>query len=204
ISAAISPLADRLVEARYVRDWRWKPGRAIVVLLVYVVLAALALVLGVVLLGSVGAQLQDLVSSMPQYIAELESWLATVLPGKLDASVTAALQTIATRVLTLTSEFLQGLAGAVGGILGETLGLVFTLILAVYFAADGERIQRYLLEYVPLAQQPRVGRVMNVAGFRLGAWVRGQLAVSTIVGVLFGVGLAIIGVPYALLLGVVA
>src|SRR5579871_5084760 len=100
ISAAISPLADRLVEVRYVRDWRWKPGRALVVLFVYVVLAALALVLGVVLLGGVGAQLEQLVAAIPEYIAEVESWLASVLPGKLDASVTAALQTIATRVLT--------------------------------------------------------------------------------------------------------
>ncbi len=204
ISASISPLADRLVEGRYVRNWRWKPGRAIVVLLVYLVLGALALVLGVVLLGSVAAQLHDLVDNLPQYAAEIDSWLATLLPGKLDASVTSALQTIASRVVTLLSEFLVGLAGAVGGILGETLSLVFTLILAVYFAADGERIQRYLLEYAPRTQQPRVGRVMHVGGLRLGAWVRGQLAVSTIVGGIFGVGLAIIGVPYALLLGTVA
>ncbi len=204
VSASISPLADHLVMLRFVRDWRWKPGRALVVLFVYVVVAVLGLVLGTVLLGSVNTQLDELVAALPQYISEMESWLAGVLPGQFDASVTAALQTIATRVLTLTSEFLQGLAGAVGSILGETLSLVFTLILAVYFAADGERIQRYLLEYVPAAQQPRVGRVMNLAGLRLGAWVRGQLAVSTIVGVLFGVGLAVIGVPYALLLGVVA
>ena len=38
----------------------------------------------------------------------------------------------------------------------------------------------------------------------MGAWVRGQLAVSTMIGVIFGVGLGVIGVPYAALLGVVA
>ena len=45
---------------------------------------------------------------------------------------------------------------------------------------------------------------MNLSGLRLGAWVRGQIVVCTIVGLLFAVGLAVIGVPFALLLGFVA
>ena len=45
---------------------------------------------------------------------------------------------------------------------------------------------------------------MDVSGRRMGAWVRGQLAVSTMIGVIFGVGLGVIGVPYAAMLGVVA
>jgi predicted PurR-regulated permease PerM len=202
ISAAVSPLADRLIDSKVVRGWRFKPSRPLIVLLVYLVLGVLGVVLAVVLLGTVSQQLNDLVNSLPTYATEVEQWLATVFPGRSDAGST--LQSIVTWVVGLIGQFLQGLSGAVGDILGETLSLVFTLILAVYFAADGERIQRYLLDFVPAARQPQADRVMVLAGLRLGAWVRGQLAVSAIVGLLFGVGLAVIGVPYALLLGIVA
>jgi predicted PurR-regulated permease PerM len=204
ISAAISPLADRLVETRFVRNWRWKPGRVLVVLVVYLVLGVLGVIIGVVVVGTVSAQLSALVASLPQYAAEVEQWLASVLPAGVGTTLIATLQGLAEKVLGLFGQALLGLASAFAGILGEALSLVFTLILAVYFAADGERIQQYLLEFVPESQQPRVARVMLVSGRRLGAWVRGQLAVCSIIGALFGVGLALIGVPYATLLAVIA
>jgi predicted PurR-regulated permease PerM len=143
-------------------------------------------------------------NTLPQDAAELEQLMAAHLPSNLPAGVHATLTDIAGRVFALVGNFVSGVVGAFAAILGETLSLVFVLILAVYFAADGERIQRYLLDFVPASQQPQAGRVVNVSGRRLGAWVRGQIVVCAIVGVLFAVGLAIIGVPFALLLGFVA
>ncbi len=200
ISAAVSPLADRLIGSKVVRGWRFKPGRPLIVLLVYLVLGVLGVFLALVVFGGVTTQLESLANELPTYAAEANQWMSAVLPERVSSGASAVVQWI----VGLISQFLAGLGGAVGAILGDTLSLVFTLILAVYFAADGERIQRYLVDFVPASRQPQANRVMVLAGLRLGMWVRGQLAVSSIVGLLFGVGLAIIGVPYALLLGIIA
>jgi predicted PurR-regulated permease PerM len=204
ISASVSPLADGIIQSTVIQRWRWKPGRAIIVLVVYLVLAVLALTLCVVLAGSLTDQIDAFLASLPQYTAALEQWIAGTLPGHLSPGVANTLQALGVWVLGTLGEFLTGLTMAVSGLVGDTLGLVFTLILGVYFAADGERMQRFLLEYVPALHRPRAARVVDVGGRRLGAWVRGQLAVSSIIGLIFGVGLALIGVPYALMLGVIA
>jgi predicted PurR-regulated permease PerM len=204
ISAAVTPIVDRIILSRVVRSWRWKPGRTPFVLALYVLLAAIALVLAVVLAETIQQQLAGMQDILPQDAAEVEQVMATSLPSNLPPNVQATLTEIASRVFALVEDFVSGLVGAVAAVLGETLSLVFVLILGVYFAADGERIQSYLLDFVPASQMPQAARVMDLSGRRLGAWVRGQFVVCTIVGVLFAFGLAIIGVPFALLLGFVA
>ncbi|HEY1295704.1 MAG TPA: AI-2E family transporter [Chloroflexota bacterium] len=204
ISAAVTPIVDAIILSRVVRDWRWKPGRAPFVLALYLVLGVIALVLAVVLAGTIQQQLAGMQDLLPQDAAEVEQVMATSLPSNVPPDVQATLTELAGRVFGLVESFVSGLVGAIAAILGETLSLFFVLILAVYFAADGERIQRYLLDFVPAPQLPQAARVMDLSGRRLGAWVRGQVIVCTIVGALFAVGLAIIGVPFALLLGFVA
>jgi len=196
IAASVSPLADWLIQTRVVQGWRWKPGRAPIVLLVYALLGALAVVLAVLLAGTAGAQFATFRANLPRYVAEVEQSVHALIPESVDSAVVSALQALAGRVLGLVSDFLSGVAGAVGGILGESVSLVFTLIVAVYLAADGERIQRYLLDFVPDSQQPRAARVMVVSRRRVGAWVRGQIMVSTITGAIYATGLAILEVPY--------
>jgi predicted PurR-regulated permease PerM len=204
IAASVSPLADWVIGSTMVQSWRWKPGRVLIVLAVYVVLGVIGLILAILLVGTVAEQLTALVASLPQYAAQAEQWLGAVFPSTVDSAARGTLQAIGARVFQILGESLNELAGAFAGIVGATFGLIFTLILAVYFAADGERMQGYLIEFMPSSQQLRAARVMDVSGRRLGAWVRGQLAVSTMIGVIFGVGLGVIGVPYAALLGVVA
>ena len=112
-------------------------------------LGVLAVALRVLVAGTVASQLAEFRSNLPQHAAEIEQWVADLLRKNVDSGVVAAAQSVAGRVLALVSDFLYGVAGAVGDILGESLSLVFTLIVAVYLAADGERIQRYLLDFVP-------------------------------------------------------
>ncbi|MFT4037821.1 MAG: AI-2E family transporter, partial [Thermomicrobiales bacterium] len=58
--------------------------------------------------------------------------------------------------------------------------------------------------WVPARHQERVWRIARAIHESIGAWARGQLAIAIIFGAIMGVGLKIIGVPYALSLGVVA
>jgi predicted PurR-regulated permease PerM len=47
-------------------------------------------------------------------------------------------------------------------------------------------------------------RITDHIGDRLGGWVRGQIALSAIIGAITLAGLATIGVPYAVLLALIA
>jgi predicted PurR-regulated permease PerM len=54
---------------------------------------------------------------------------------------------------------------------------------------------------VPRGPRDQLRRVLDLLGERLSAWIRGQLIAMAAVGTLATIALTLIGVPYALLLG---
>jgi predicted PurR-regulated permease PerM len=82
------------------------------------------------------------------------------------------------------------------------LGIV--LILGLYLAIDPELYLRGVLRLMPPARRPRAREILVEMGRTLRAWLTGQLVAMTAVGVVTGVGLWLLGVPQALILGIAA
>jgi len=66
------------------------------------------------------------------------------------------------------------------------------------------RLQRYGLAFVPRHRRAQVRDVWNAAETRLGMWVRGVLILMATIGVGTGVAYSLLGVPSAILLGVLS
>lgn len=81
---------------------------------------------------------------------------------------------------------------------------VLVLVGALYFAAQPGIYRRGLIALVPAAHQVRAGRVLNELGESLQSWLKGQLVAMLLVGLLIGVGAALIGLPSAIALGLLA
>jgi predicted PurR-regulated permease PerM len=102
----------------------------------------------------------------------------------------------------------SGFAGSVGGFLGSAFGLFGTLAVVViaglYLAGAPGTYVNGALRLVPVAHRPKAKVLCEAAGKALWAWSAGQALDMLVVGVLSGIGLWVIGVPLALVLGVVA
>jgi predicted PurR-regulated permease PerM len=86
------------------------------------------------------------------------------------------------------------------------VGLIFVLgpIMAFYILVDLPHIRRVTESLIPerrRAEALLVGRRLNSA---IGGYFRGQLAVAAIVGTLASIGMAIIGLPFWLVVGLIA
>lgn len=90
-------------------------------------------------------------------------------------------------------------------ILSETanilLNTVLILIISVYLVNDGNRIMRGLALVIPPAYREQAWFFVTSLDSVLGGYIRGQLFLSALAGVLGGGGAAILGVPYPLLIG---
>ena len=73
---------------------------------------------------------------------------------------------------------------------------------AYYFLRDREAIGQGVLYLIPGFWRGEVTRVMERIHRGLAGYLRGTLLVSLSVGVLTGAGLALVGIPYALVLGI--
>jgi predicted PurR-regulated permease PerM len=94
----------------------------------------------------------------------------------------------------------------VGSAFGFILGFGFVPIYVFYFIADEDHFARHWQEYVPF----RPGKVRDEAiavlsefSHVLVGYLRGQIIVAAVDGMLTFIGLAIIGVPYSLVLGMI-
>jgi predicted PurR-regulated permease PerM len=82
------------------------------------------------------------------------------------------------------------------------LDFIVVAMLSIYFLIDGARIMRWLRGNLPFQQ--RAIFMMDTLEQVVGGYIRGQFTLSFLIGLLVGVGMAILQVPHPVLLGVLA
>ena len=193
-------------------SWLQRKGlpRLVGTLFAFVVFLAAVALLAVALLPSVVDQAQGLVEEFPQLyddtavdaVNALESlgfedvtvWNYDQIvdylndPDNRDALVTLALD----RLGSVTS-----------GIFEFILVFLVGPVLAFYFLIDLPNVQNRLLGVVPESRRPEVAHVGNQLNVALGGFLRGQMLVAFIVGVMLSVGYWLIGLNFYLLIGLI-
>lgn len=81
------------------------------------------------------------------------------------------------------------------------LGLAF---LVFYLVQDLEKAKKNLTLLFPRIYHERIGRILGIIDEKVGAYIRGTLMKSLLVGVLTGLGLSLMGMPFGLMLGILA
>jgi predicted PurR-regulated permease PerM len=99
---------------------------------------------------------------------------------------------------------LAGVMGMVTGLFGA-LGMIVTLlILPYYLLLESKSLRRMLLGLFAEENRSHAGRIMNTVTTKVGAWLMGQLLLCGVIAVGASLGLALIGVPYFYVLGLIA
>jgi predicted PurR-regulated permease PerM len=95
-----------------------------------------------------------------------------------------------------------------GQFVNDTLGLIIDIILVVvlsiYLLIDGARLGKWLRATAPLQQRGQVVFIISSVQTVMGGYIRGQLLLSTLIGLVVGLGMFALHVPFAILLGVLA
>ncbi|HVB22492.1 MAG TPA: AI-2E family transporter [Ktedonobacteraceae bacterium] len=113
--------------------------------------------------------------------------------------LTAFGQQVVNQLQSLISQVIPVLSG----IINFLISTVVIAVLSIYFLLDGERITRWLRYKTPIAQRENINFLVTTVNETIGGYFRGLLILATIAGVSTGIVLALLGVPYAVLLAVV-
>jgi predicted PurR-regulated permease PerM len=174
--------------------------------LVVLVLLALVVALGVTAGPELSEQAQQLREALTGQTKSLQDRLDNTEVGRFVLSqIPQSLGGGSERGLPgLPTGFASSVFGIVAAVFGLFGTLAVVVIAAVYFAASPATYANGMLRLV--APEHRLGaRDMAQAGVdALTAWSAGQALDMLVVGVLCGLGLWFIGVPLALVLGVIA
>jgi predicted PurR-regulated permease PerM len=184
--------------------------RPVAIALAYVVGLGVVFGFGAYVVATAVAQISALVHNLPGYAQQAQAlqpqvegllaplgvqpgWLAEVQRqglGELQAAATAIAGDLVPRIV----EFF-----------GTVVDMVLVVILSIYLCANGARIAHWLKTETPGGRTNARARVLVVVVNQVvGGYVRGVLTLAVLVGALVGAGLAVLGVSYAVLLGVLA
>jgi predicted PurR-regulated permease PerM len=114
------------------------------------------------------------------------------------AQIQQARQLIVNHLANLANDAIP----LVRGIFDFVLDFIVVAILSIYLLLDGARIIRWLRGNLPLPQ--RTHSLLDILERVVGGYIRGQLTLSFLIGLLVGFGMAILRVPHPILLGELA
>lgn len=203
LATGVAPLASNLEQIRWGRRG-WHLTRTwssfIIFLLVFVFIS----IMTALIVTPVVIEVQQFLANLPQNLQRLEelaldwkarySWLPDFselvrrLPGELNR----------------LGRYFGPAAGVAARVFGGLATVVTVFFLAFYMLVEGPKVKTGFLALFPRAQRDRAGDVLEQIGAKFGGWVRGQLLLGVIIGAAAGTGMALIGMPFALLLAIIA
>lgn len=101
------------------------------------------------------------------------------------------------------SDLVGGLFGALSSVFGSVVSFFAVIVLSFYMILEESAVKNLFRNLIPAEYQDFVTRLIWQVVDKLGAWMRGQLILGLIIGVLYFIGFITIGLPYALLLAII-
>jgi len=203
LATVLSPVVHFMRRARVPRlGWRMPKWAA--VLVIYLVIVAALAGVGYRVALAVARELSNLLSTFPQafssfllQIDQLEqaSGLFGVLPS--GQALIREVEAYAAGVVSspgLLSQFVSNITWIV-------FGVFFVAVLALFMVQESDALLEFWVCLWPPHERDRVRATTADVGDRIGYWVLGQLTVAIISGLLAGLGVFALDLPYPFLFG---
>jgi predicted PurR-regulated permease PerM len=195
VASVVEPIARSLD--------KYKIPRALSVLTVYVlVLVIIGGVLGLMVepLAMQTRQLATVVPSIVNSLNDITPLIPHIDQADLIESMQSGLLNFGDNVANFGLNVFAGTRSVIAGF----VNFLFIFVIALYLVVQKDALKKFARLLTPKEHYPYVAQAIERAQRSIGRWVLAQIVLGIIVGVIVGIGLWIIGVPYALLLGILA
>ena len=200
------PMVDRLERASI---WRWKLGRTVAVSIVFMLMLALLTVILVILIPLLADQIRLLVERFPQWIEWFSSTALPWIAGKIGFELT---DFDPAQFSTMLKDYWKEISSAAfnvidfisrGGLAVATwlTHLVLIPVVTFYLLRDWDLMIRGIHDLLPRNMEAEISRLAQQVDEVLGAFFRGQLMVMLALGVIYSLGLSVVGIELAVLIG---
>jgi predicted PurR-regulated permease PerM len=211
ISAGLAYLGDPMVDRlERLRFFRWPISRTVSVVLVFAFMTALLALVLLIVVPLLSDQVRDLVRRAPEIVA----WLVgTALPWLQARLGLESLQLDPEHLVATASAYWKEAGTALVGVLGSVsrggqaaltwlMNLILIPVVTFYLLRDWDRLVEGLRNLLPRSVEPTVSLVGREIDTVLGAFMRGQLMVMLALGLIYAIGLWLVGLDLAFIIGI--
>ncbi len=204
LAYTFDPLVSLLVARRL--------SRTLATVLVFVLLLLLLALLVLVLVPVIERQITVLITKLPVYIDWVQRTLLPLLYERFDLAITGFDSNTLYQALAgqwreaggIAANVLKSMSNSGAAVLGLLLNLLLIPLVTFYLLRDWPQLLEQVRNLLPRKSEQTIMRLAAQSDEVLGGFLRGQLLVMLSLALLYTVGLWLIGLDLALLIGVLA
>lgn len=197
IASAIAPFANWLDQKGFPRLWG--------VLLLFLIVTGLFALIASLVIPSLSDDIEQLITTIPRVFEKVSVSLENVqqgAPAYLD--FVGEIQNILSAFSSYLQQSSQSVIGLVVSIFGGVISFIAVLVISFYLSVTKKGIESFIESVVPEKYELYVKDLWKRSERKVGLWLQGQLLLALIVGLVVYVGLSLLGIRFALILGLLA
>ena len=186
------------------------------ILIIFLGAAGLITLLVFLVLPFLKSQFNNLVDDFPTYFKKLTLDIDTFLRTSifstyyetLDINALAIVESAPDNVGKFLTDMVGGIAvgltSFVSALTGFVLAIVTVPFILFYLLKDGEKLPKVFIKMLPPRMRDDAEVIVKDADHQISSYIQGQILVAICIGIMVTIGFRIIGMEYAVLLGVIA
>ncbi|MRX73557.1 AI-2E family transporter [Bacillus lacus] len=188
-----------------------KVPRTLAILCIYLVFISIIVILGATIGPIVSQQITDLINSIPMFIIQFRLFIDSLAETGwftwLMNQDYFSIDRVEQSIIDFSTALPQNLAASLTTVLGVVTNITLTVItvpfILFYMLKDGHKLSPTVVQVLPGSYRPEGVKILRDLHETLAAYIQGQLLVSLAVGTGCFIGYSIIGLDYALILGII-
>ena len=200
----LNPLVD-LME-------KYKINRVLAISIIFIIIAILLIIGLAVAIPNLQRQVVIFAQNVPSYLEDadrvIDDLVTKRLPDDFRPQLEQVLANFSTQATAWASNISSKAVNWVSALISGTSQVIVALIIMpfmlFYLLRDGKGLRDYITQFLPNKLREPVGKVLSDVNQQLANYVRGQITVAVIVAIMFIIFFKIIGLRYAVALGVTA
>ena len=201
IAYLFDPFADKLES--------WKLSRTLSVVIVFIVMIIIVFLILLVLIPTLEHQISNLITNLPKYFQYLSDnvspWLREKFGLQTDifnfSEVTDLLKAHWNEAGGIAKNILASLSKSSMVLVNWLMNIVLIPVVTFYLLRDWDILTARVGELIPRPVYPTINKLVTESNSVLSAFLRGQFSVMLALGVIYSIGLMIIGLDLSLLIG---
>jgi len=197
IAAALSPTVDRMTKGKI------KIPRVLAVIFIYLILLSIISSMIYFVVPPMIGQLRQLADTLPNYFKTFSNLIVSLKDVGTNGWINTSQESL-TSISNFLGSFIDNIFSRTIGFFSGAAALTMIFILTLYFVLDEDGIKKFFISLFPVRQKARITNTASKIGIKLGGWLRGQIILGVVIGVIVYIGLTLMQIPYALTLAILA
>ncbi len=200
----LSPIVDYF-ETRKVK-------RVVTISILFALILALIVWGLAVAIPNIASQVEKLINNFPAYVETGKTHINSLVEDnrfkQFQPQIEKAVTSFSNNLIDISKNISGSLVNGTSSFLSAATGVVIALMIfpfiLFYLLRDGKQLNGYITKMLPISWRKDTSTVLSQVNEQLSSYVRGQLIVAGAVAIMFSIMFSVIGLKYAVLIGISA